>query len=221
VRTTLAAALALVAVLVAAGCGTGGLADRGDASSGKPLFVQKCGSCHTLADAGTKGVTGPNLDDAFGHTRSDGFEESTIFEVVEKQMKYPIPPMPPDTTLFPDENDRAGQRADVAAYVAAVAGVPPKAGATTSTSQAQQPAGGGAADGKSIFTSAGCTACHTLKDAGATGTVGPNLDVLKPDAQLAERQVRNGGGGMPPYKGQLSDEEIAAVAAYVADATSG
>ena len=69
--------------------------------------------------------------------------------------------------------------------------------------------------GKEVFASAGCAGCHTLADAGSTGNVGPNLDDAKPSAALVITRVTNGKGPMPPFKGQLSDEEIKAVAAYV------
>ena len=69
--------------------------------------------------------------------------------------------------------------------------------------------------GKPIFTSAGCNACHTLAAANATGQVGPNLDELKPDYDAIVEQVENGGGGMPPFKGQLSDDEVRNVSAFV------
>jgi mono/diheme cytochrome c family protein len=80
---------------------------------------------------------------------------------------------------------------------------------------------GDPAAGKKIFVSAGCVSCHTLKDAGATGTVGPNLDQAKPDYRLATARVTNGKGAMPSFKGQLTDQEIANVAAYVVKATGG
>jgi mono/diheme cytochrome c family protein len=74
---------------------------------------------------------------------------------------------------------------------------------------------GDAAAGKTVFASAGCESCHTLKDAGSSGTVGPNLDQLKPAFDAVKRQVTNGGGGMPPFKGQLKPKQIDDVAAYV------
>jgi mono/diheme cytochrome c family protein len=80
--------------------------------------------------------------------------------------------------------------------------------ATTGSKAAQ-------AQGAQVFASAGCDSCHTLKAAGASGNVGPNLDDLKPDRQTVARQVTNGGGGMPAFKGQLSPKEINAVATYV------
>jgi mono/diheme cytochrome c family protein len=75
--------------------------------------------------------------------------------------------------------------------------------------------------GKAVFSSAGCVGCHTLKDAGATGTVGPNLDDAKPDTELVVTRVTKGRGAMPPFAGQLTDQQIADVAAYVTQATGG
>ncbi len=70
------------------------------------------------------------------------------------------------------------------------------------------------AAGKTVFT-ANCGTCHTLKEAGTSGTVGPNLDELEPAMATVEHQVETGGGGMPAFKGQLSAEEITDVATYV------
>jgi mono/diheme cytochrome c family protein len=86
--------------------------------------------------------------------------------------------------------------------------------------------GGGAAQGdpaagKAIFASAGCGSCHTLSDAGTSGNVGPNLDTSSVDFDAAVTQVTNGGGGMPPFSGQLSEEDIKNVAAYVVSARTG
>jgi mono/diheme cytochrome c family protein len=75
--------------------------------------------------------------------------------------------------------------------------------------------------GRVVFTTKGCTACHTLKDAGATGTVGPDLDVTKPPLGKAIDRLLHGKGQMPPFKGTLSTKQIADVAAYVVKATSG
>ncbi len=75
--------------------------------------------------------------------------------------------------------------------------------------------------GKKIFQSAGCVSCHTLAAAGATGTVGPNLDDAKPDYRLVTARVTLGKGAMPSFKGQLSDQQIADVAAFVVKATGG
>jgi mono/diheme cytochrome c family protein len=72
------------------------------------------------------------------------------------------------------------------------------------------------AEGKTVFTT-NCASCHTLKAAGASGTVGPNLDELEPDLATVEHQVVNGGGPMPAFgnEGILNAKEIKAVATYV------
>jgi mono/diheme cytochrome c family protein len=74
---------------------------------------------------------------------------------------------------------------------------------------------GDAAKGKAIYASAGCGGCHTYSEAGSTGTVGPNLDDSSIDFAGAVEQIKNGGGGMPPFGDRLSDQEIADVAAFV------
>ena len=80
---------------------------------------------------------------------------------------------------------------------------------------------GDPAAGAKIFKSAGCVGCHTLAAANATGTVGPNLDQVKPDYRRVTARVTNGKGVMPPFKGQLTDQQIADVAAFVVKATGG
>ena len=84
--------------------------------------------------------------------------------------------------------------------------------------------GGGEGDpeaGKEVFASAGCGSCHALADANATGTIGPSLDESKPDHDLVVDRVTNGMGAMPAFEGQLDEEQIENVAAYVVQATSG
>ena len=78
---------------------------------------------------------------------------------------------------------------------------------------------GDASNGEQVFASAGCGGCHTLEAAGSSGNVGPNLDEAKPDMSLAVDRVTHGSGAMPSFKGQLSDQEIADVAAYVVEST--
>ena len=75
--------------------------------------------------------------------------------------------------------------------------------------------------GKEVFASAGCGGCHTLKDAGSSGNVGPNLDDAKPPLALVVDRVTNGKAPMPAFSGQLTPKQIADVAAYVVQATSG
>ena len=188
----------ITTALLGAGCGTVGRATKGDPARGQQLFVKNCSSCHTLAAAGASGTIGPNLDEAFAYDRAQHFKDSSIADIVRGQIAYAVPPMPRDLVT--------GEGADsVALFVAANAGKPGagKGGKVTST------------DGKTIFEAAGCTGCHTLKDAGATGTVGPNLDQKKPPLQLAVDRVTNGKGVMPSFKDKLNSAQIQAVAKYV------
>jgi cytochrome c6 len=74
-----------------------------------------------------------------------------------------------------------------------------------------------ASTGKEIFMSKGCAGCHTLADAGAKGTMAPNLDEEKPPLEEIIELVTNGDGKMPSYKDRLTAEEIETVAKYVAE----
>ena len=74
---------------------------------------------------------------------------------------------------------------------------------------------GDPAKGKEIFAAQGCGSCHTLSDAGSSGTVGPNLDEAKPSFDKVVEMVTNGGGVMPSFKDKLSQQDINNVAAYV------
>jgi mono/diheme cytochrome c family protein len=170
----------LGALVLLAGCGTGGKApSAADQANGKKLFTSAgCGGCHVLADAGAKGTVGPNLDDAFAGDRAQGFKESTIENVVLDQIREANPPMP--------KNLVKGQDAvDVAAYVAAVAG--------TGNANAKPPSALGN-DGKAIF-QADCASCHTLAAAGRitsrfVSTLGRPAEVW----ELARRTGRTGSG---------------------------
>jgi mono/diheme cytochrome c family protein len=225
VASIAAVACATVVTVAAAGCGTGGYVSEGSQGAGKQLFADRCGSCHVLADAGTAGPIGPNLDDAFAQARADGMTSETFTQVVASQIRYPIvdtstgaPGMPgpdgPNGTLptcedvdegfCVEDQDRAIN--DIATYVGAVAGT----GAPT-----EEPT-----DGKSIF-KASCGGCHTLADAGEDGTVGPNLDESRPAEALVVDRVTNGMGAMPPFKDSLDPAQIQAVSEYVAGAAGG
>jgi mono/diheme cytochrome c family protein len=208
--------------LALAGCGTGGLAESSGSGNGQELFQQKCGRCHTLADAGTRGVIGPNLDNAFAGAREDGFEESSIREVVYGQVRYPTGVMPePDAPeMFPPSEYTDTERDEaleaVANYVASVAGKPTAAapGGTTGGGT------GGASDPQALFT-ANCGSCHTLAAAGTQGQIGPSLDESELDVAAIAQQITNGGGGMPPFRGQLTEEQIQALARYVSENRGG
>ena len=80
------------------------------------------------------------------------------------------------------------------------------------------PPGADATAGRSIFASAGCAGCHTLRAAGAGGQIGPNLDRLRPTYAVVRAKVENGGGGMPSFRGQLGPQQIEDVAAFVSTA---
>jgi mono/diheme cytochrome c family protein len=124
-----------------------------------------------------------------------------------------------------DKEPTPAQIKDAAAVGAVKSATPPlsttpavtttTAPATTTTTPPATTTQQASADGKAIFT-ANCSSCHTLSAAGASGQVGPNLDNLKPSESTVSNQVEKGGGGMPAFSGQLSPEEIKAVAAYVA-----
>jgi len=100
----------------------------------------------------------------------------------------------------------------------------PATTAETTTGGGETTTGGGetgdAVNGKAVFASAGCGSCHTYSKAGSSGSIGPNLDDLAPSFDTVVRQVTNGGGAMPPFKDQLSEQEIRDVAAFVSDSSS-
>jgi len=75
--------------------------------------------------------------------------------------------------------------------------------------------------GLNIFNNkAVCGSCHTLQDAGTTGKIGPNLDMLKPQIEQIINAVTNGIGVMPSWEGVLTTEEIESVAYYVFKSTN-
>jgi mono/diheme cytochrome c family protein len=88
-------------------------------------------------------------------------------------------------------------------------------GAKKSGAADNNPGAPGRPSGAAVFASAGCGNCHTLKAAGASGAVGPNLDQLRPTAATVSQIVRTGSGEMPSFSGKLSGAQIAAVASYV------
>lgn len=235
-RPALAGALAASIALAAAACGTGGLVTGGDVTHGKVVFntTGKCASCHTMAAAGASGIVGPNLDNAFSAVRDQGFEQSTIQQVVADQIRVPLQGIscpapesqsttsqgvtkcaegsqvtPTGTTVMPANLVQGKDLTDVSAFVAQCAGNPNDPACRASGGKITATAG------KDIFQQAGCVNCHTLKDAGATGTIGPNLDQVKPSKDLVVERVTNGKNVMPSFKGKLTDAQIQAVADYV------
>jgi mono/diheme cytochrome c family protein len=126
-RPIAVAVLALLAVVVA-GCGAvnpipSKMFTTQNAAVGKTLFMQKCGACHTLADAATTGTIGPNLDTSFAPDYEQGFHQSTIADVVRGQIAYPDTNPGTGTPAAPNPGMTAnllhGQQArDVSVYVA-------------------------------------------------------------------------------------------------------
>jgi mono/diheme cytochrome c family protein len=158
----------------------------GNVVQGKELFVSKCGSCHTMAHAGTTGTIGPNLDVAFVQDRRDKFTKSIIQGLVAFQIQFPN-----TQGVMPPMLVHGQQAEDVASYVAEVAAVPGQD--TGALASAGAVSGTTAAAGKQVFTGpGGCASCHTLAAASATGTTGPNLDTkLRADcASPASMKVR-------------------------------
>ena len=185
---------------------------------GKQLFVEGCAQCHVLADAGTQGVIGPNLDDAFSQARADGLGETTIQSVVRAQIAYPIEEPTTGQPGMPQDIFTGDDAESVAAYVASVAGLPATGQpppADDSGGETTPKESGGQVDGEAVFAEAGCGSCHTFAAAGASGTIGPNLDESMPSKELAMQRVSEGMGAMPAFADQLSPEQIAAVAEYV------
>ena len=210
-RLLLAAAGGVAIAFALAACGTGGRVERGSLDNGRKVFQESCGTCHTLAAAGTSGAIGPNLDASFAQARADGFKESSIRDIVAGQIRDPgqySTGSGPDRLQanMPADLVHGQNLADVASYVAANAG---KQGFV-------EPVAVTGTNGETIFKGR-CGSCHTLAAAGTTGTQGPNLDLLKPTFERAKAQVIKGGGIMPAFKGVLTDAQIEAVAKYVAE----
>jgi mono/diheme cytochrome c family protein len=215
-RALLAALIALVAI-AAAGCGTGGLTQEGSVSQGQQLFISNCSACHTLAHAGTKGTIGPNLDAAFQVMKDEHFKESTIREVVAKQIKYPTTEPATGAPGMPANLVKGDDLDAVATYVACAAGESPSRAQADGcgTPAGAGGGGGGGTDPKALFSSAGCSGCHTLKAAGSTGTIGPNLDQSTISLAGAIKQINNGGGPMPAFKDKLKPDQIDALAKFI------
>jgi cytochrome c553 len=91
-------------------------------------------------------------------------------------------------------------------------------GPATTQPAPEEPKGDPAA-GEKVFASAGCGGCHTLEAAGSSGNVGPNLDDAKPPASLVVERVTKGKAPMPSFAGQLDEQQIQDVAAFVVQST--
>ncbi|HZJ28426.1 MAG TPA: cytochrome c [Solirubrobacterales bacterium] len=205
--------------LLASGCGT---SEGDDVERGRTLFVEKCGNCHTMAQAGTSATLGPNLDHGFAAARAAGMDEDTIRGVVKPQVLHPRPSTDNPTISMPAKIVTGRDLEDVAAYVATYAGVPGAA--------PPQVEGG---PGAQVFADYGCGGCHALADAGSTGSTGPDLGQILPGQN--PNQVRESivdpaaesaqgfpAGVMPSNYGEsMSDEELAELVDYLVQATGG
>jgi mono/diheme cytochrome c family protein len=211
---------ALVAVaLPASGCGT----TSADPERGRVLFVEKCGTCHAMAQAGTSGQIGPDLDDAFAAAREAGEGGDTVEGVVKAQVEYPRPSNDDPAVSMPADIVSGQDLEDVAAYVGLYAGVPGAA-------PPKVPGGPGA----QVFANKGCGGCHTLAAAKSGGVTGPNLDeslapddnaaaiekmIVDPNAEIVKGYPAN---VMPANFDQtLSAKEIEDLVQYLIESTSG
>jgi mono/diheme cytochrome c family protein len=218
IRPLLALAAMAVLALAASACGT----TTADVENGRVLFIEKCGTCHALAEAGTTGTIGPNLDDAFAAARESGQGDSTIEGVVEAQVEFPRPDNKDPSVSMPNDVVEGQQLQDVAAYVGQWAGVPGAA-------PPKVPGGPGA----QVFANNGCGGCHTLAAAEAGGTVGPDLDeVLKGEsAAMVHEDIvapnKEIVPGYPPsvmplnFEETLTPEELDDLVQYLVDETGG
>ena len=210
------AGAALAALAALTGCD---LQESADTERGEQLFTQKCGSCHALTAAGTNADVGPNLDLAFEAARASGMDQDTIEGVVQSQIANPRPASPEDVEVYMPPNLVEGEDAeDVASYVASVAGVP---GIEPPEFIAPE------------FFATNCGGCHTLSEAGTTGTIGPNLDDVLPGQspmQVSESiadpeaQISSGfdPGVMPAnYGDTLTPEQLQQLVRYLLDSAGG
>jgi cbb3-type cytochrome c oxidase subunit III len=207
-RVALAAVVAAAGAVVAGGCGSVGHQEESAQGQGDELFRNGCAQCHTLEAVGAQGQIGPNLDAHFAELRRQGFDESSLRDLVRAQIKHPVSDPPTGAPGMPADIYEGEQAEAVAAFVAAVAGNPQAGGGGEPLTEAT--------DGETIFAQAGCGSCHTLAAAGTSGTIGPSLDESRPDVALVVDRVTNGKGGMPSFRGRLSEAQIQAVADYVA-----
>ena len=181
----------------AAGCGQG----EPDLVNGKTLFVGEaaCGSCHILERAGTRGVQGPNLDEAFGPSRRDGLGKQTVEGVVREQIAYPRKSSAMPANLVEGDDAR-----DVAAYVAAVAGIPGEdAGVLAQAGQPKQSNKPIAAESGVLEIPAAPTGALAFASTRASAEAG-TIEFVMPNPSPIRHNiaVRNGSPTLGPVVGQ-------------------
>ena len=208
-----------------------------DLLAGKKAFAQKCGSCHVLERAGTRGATGPNLDDAFRQALAEGFGRGTIRGVVADQIKFPAN-VPEDSPAYMPADLVEGRLvADVAAYVATVAARPGEDEGKLATAGGMPAVPEDAPLGLKLFVAGkdeaqSCGNCHTLGAARTQATTGPDLDaVLKGmSAKEIEKAIVDPSAELTPgfsdimpkdYGEALTDTELQELADYLAENAGG
>ena len=189
-----AAVLAAGAALLLAGAGCG--KTHTDLANGKQLFAARCGTCHTLARAGSKGIQGPNLDQAFDRSRKDGFRSDTIESVVHGQILYPNA-----NGIMPAKLVTGKDAHDVAAYVAQVAAKPGKdSGLLASIGQTQSNKTVTAKGGKAEIDMAQAGLAFAAK--AATAPAG-KLTVTAKNPQSTDHNIAVKGPGLSPALGKV------------------
>jgi mono/diheme cytochrome c family protein len=218
IRSLLVFAALAGAALAVSACGT----TTASVERGRVLFIENCGTCHALAEAGTTAQIGPNLDDAFAAARASGQESETIEGVVEAQVELPRPMTDDPSVSMPAKIVEGQDLEDVAAYVGKWAGVPGAA-------PPQVPGGPGA----EVFANNGCGGCHTLAAANSGGTVGPDLDevlngqsaaMIHEDIVDPNKVIATGypASVMPlNFEETLSPEELDDLVQYLSEETNG
>jgi mono/diheme cytochrome c family protein len=202
-RASTLAALALLA-LGAAGCSVKG-ADDANLIVGKQMFVAKCGSCHTLARAETKGVVGPNLDDAFRVAVEEGEKRGTVRGIVEKQIQIPNP-----EGAMPKDLVTGASLQDVAAYVAEATAKPGKdTGLLASAVKA--PGAGKPAEEKSgklsiAANAQGQLAYETTKASASAGAV--TIEMPNMSGVSHNIAIETGEGGASPKGSKIGASEF-------------
>jgi mono/diheme cytochrome c family protein len=217
IRPLLAFAVLAALLLGVSGCGT----TSADPERGRVLFVQKCASCHAMAQAGSTAQIGPNLDHAFAAARESGQNSATVESITAAQIESPRPVNDNPAVSMPPDIVEGQDLEDVAAYVGEYAGVPGAA-------PPRVPGGPGA----QVYANNGCGGCHVLAAAKSGGVTGPNLDeslqpgespaaieatIVDPNAEIVK--------GYPPnvmpqnFEEILSSKELSDLVEYLTEST--
>jgi plastocyanin len=194
--------LVIGAAIMAAGGALGGcqVSDPGtNVINGKEQFVARCGSCHVLERAGTTGVTGPNLDEAFQRARQDGLGESTFEGMVYAQILNPNPDAQTDpqtgkpTAAMPSNLVTGDDAEDVAAYVASAAGKRGKDSGRLADVGAKQAEGTARAEGGVLTIPATGGTAYRFADAVAEPG---SLTIESPNESPVEHNIAVEGDGL-------------------------